>query len=328
MDKILGIGNALIDALVRVDNDDILAELGLPKGSMQLIGPERQAALADRTAHLPREFATGGSACNTILALGNLGDKPGLIGKVGNDENGRFFERNCREHGITPHLLRDEERPTGVASTFISADGERTFGTHLGAAACLCPGELRAETFADYGYFYIEGYLVQDHALILEAIRQARAAGLCVCIDLASYNIVEAERDFFDRLLHDVDIVFANEEEARALTGLDSPRDALRTIARRGMTAVVKLGSKGAVAQTGDEHAEAPALRVTDVVDTTAAGDFFAAGFLYGHCRREPLGECLRKGNALAAHVIRTIGTALSEATWTDIREAFRNDTK
>lgn len=324
MKKVLGIGNALIDALIRLDDDGLLSELDLPKGSMQLIDAERQAALTARTAGLPRQYATGGSACNTILALGCLGASPGLVGKVGDDANGHFFEESCRRHGIASHLLHDAAHPTGVASTLISPDGERTFGTHLGAAAYLRPGELPGDLFGQYGYFYIEGYLVQDHALIRESVRHARHAGLCVCIDMASYNIVEAERTFFDRLLDDIDIVFANEEEAHALTRLESPAEALEAIAQRGVTAVVKLGGRGAIAQKGDEHAEAAAVSVPDLVDTTAAGDFFAAGFLYGHAHHEPLGECLRKGNHLAAHVIRTVGTALSEDTWQQIRHELR----
>lgn len=329
MKNILGFGNALVDALVRIDDDAVLDELSLPKGSMQLVDDERQARIARRMEALRPQYATGGSACNTMLALGNLGDCPGLVGKVGCDAHGELFEQNCRDHGIRPHLLHCDSLPTGVAATFISADGERTFGTHLGAASQLTAEEFDPALLKGYGYVYIEGYLVQNHALILAIVRAARRAGLLVCLDLASYNVVEAERDFFAELIPLTDIVFANTEEALALTRAATPEAALGAICRMaadGATAVVKLGKRGAVAQRGSQCAEAAAVPVEPVVDTTGAGDFFAAGFLYAHVRNLSLDVCLQRGNELAGRVIRIIGTALPEADWQAIRSGFGAD--
>ncbi len=318
MKKVLGIGNALVDALVKVGDEEILAELNLPKGSMQLIDTERYLEISKRIAEMPVSRATGGSACNTILALANLNAQPGIIGKISDDDNGRFFADNCRDHGITTFLLHDE-RPTGVASTFITPDGQRTFGTYLGAAAELQTDELQEAWFEGYDFFYIEGYLVQNHELIERAVDMAHRAGLKVCLDLASYNIVEADRDFFAHLLTKTDVVFANEEEARAFTGKEA-REALDDLAALCEVAVVKVGADGAWASRGGETAHVPAEAVPSVVDTTGAGDFFAAGFLYSLGNGETLEKCLATGGLLAANVIQVIGTTLPEAAWADIK--------
>lgn len=322
MKKILGIGNALVDKLVKVGDESLLEELNLPKGSMQLVDTERYLSISQRMASMSAERATGGSAGNTILALANLQTSPGFIGKISDDENGRFFADNCRAHGITPYLLKDE-LPTGVASTFITPDGQRTFGTYLGAAACLQPEDVDAVDFKGYTYFYIEGYLVHNHALIEHAVDLAHAAGLKVCLDLASYNIVEADRDFFAYLLSKTDVVFANEEEARAFTG-KAPREALTDLAALCEVAVVKVGADGAWAQRGEEVSFAEAMPVAEVVDTTGAGDFFAAGFLYALAQERPLKACLQAGAVLSGEVIQVIGTTLPESTWQQIRAAVQ----
>ena len=316
--RILGIGNALVDALVQVPNDEILNELSLPKGSMQLIDADFYQRLCQRLSTMDVKRATGGSACNTMLALAQMGAAPGLIGKVSDDDNGGFFADSCTTNGIHAQLL-PSELSTGVASTFITPDGERTFATYLGAAAAMTADDLRPEMMEGYSYLYIEGYLVFNHDLITRAIELAERAGLTICLDLASYNIVEAEREFFAYLLEHTDIVFANEEEARAFTGKE-PREALDELARLCRIAVVKVGKEGAMARSGEDFAQAPAEPVAHVVDTTAAGDFFAAGFLYRHALGCPLVDCLRAGGVLAGEIIQVVGTKLPAATWASIR--------
>lgn len=320
MKKILGIGNALVDMLVQVDNDMILSELDLPKGSMQLINTERYLYVKKRLDSLQPQRTTGGSACNTILAIANLGGEPGLIGKVGTDEPALFFSNSCKTHGISAHLLKDHDLPTGVASTIISPDGQRTFGTYLGAAANLQPEDIKAEWFDGYEYFYIEGYLVQNHALIRRAVDLAHEAGLKVCIDLASYNIVQEDKAFFNELLQQTDIVFANEEEARAFTDCDDAQKNVETLARICNIAIVKIGKKGVLVRRGDEQVHCPARDVEHVVDTTAAGDYFSAGFLYALSLGKDLMSCARLGSLLSGHIIEVVGTALDENTWEKLK--------
>lgn len=320
MNKILGIGNALVDILVQVDNDLILNELDLPKGSMQLINTDRYLHVQERFNALNPQCTTGGSACNTILAIANLGGEPGLIGKVGSDEHATFFSDNCKKHGISARLLKDNELPTGVASTIISPDGQRTFGTYLGAAANLQPDDVKAEWFDGYKYFYIEGYLVQNHALIRKAVDYAHEAGLKVCIDLASYNIVQEDKDFFKELLQQTDIVFANEQEAYAFTGCDDAQKNVETLANICEIAVVKIGKKGVLVRRGEEQVHCPAREVEHVVDTTAAGDYFSAGFLFALSNGKSLMYCARLGSLLAGHIIEVVGTALAPEIWQQIK--------
>lgn len=318
MKQIIGIGNVLVDALYRVADDSLFPEFELRKGGMYLIDDERFAAINRRMAAAPRERTTGGSACNTVMALATLGAPTGLIGKVCDDENGRFFTDNFRALGVRTNLMLDT-RPTGVASTFITPDGQRTFATYLGAAALLDAAEVSPEWFEGYSYIYIEGYLVQSHELIERTVDEARRAGLLVCLDMASFNIVEADRDFFARLLTKTDIVFANEEEARAFTGKDAD-EALDELARICRVAVVKVGARGAMARSGNETARVPAGDAPRVVDTTAAGDYFSAGFLYAHALGRSLTDCLTAGTVLANEIVQVVGTKLPADTWAKIK--------
>lgn len=319
MKRVLGFGNALVDVLTRVEDDTILEALQLPKGSMQLIDAERYRYISDQLAAMQTTRATGGSACNTILALGRLGMSPGVVGKIGDDDNGRFFEESCRRNGIWSNLLRSE-KATGVASTFISPDGQRTFGTYLGAAAEMCAEEIDEALLEAYDYVYIEGYLVQNHDLLRRIVAAAKAKATPICLDLASYNIVADEIAFFTELLPNVDILFANQQEAEAFTGESDPEAALLKLGDICRTVVVKTGGAGAKAKRDAEVVNVAARPVQQVLDTTGAGDFFAAGFLYGLSNGCELAECVYKGTVLAAYVIEVAGTHLPEETWDAIR--------
>lgn len=217
MDKIIGMGNALVDVLVTLQGDALLDEMNLPKGSMQLIDEAKFLKIRNKFADVKTHKATGGSAGNTVLALANLGAQPGFIGKIGKDDFGQYFKKNGLKRGIDMNLLVGD-LPTGVASTFISPDGERTFGTYLGAAATMKAENLTLDMFKGYAYLYIEGYLVQDHDLILRAMQLAKEAGAQICLDMASYNIVAEELDFFTTLINKyVDIVLPMKKK-RVLT--------------------------------------------------------------------------------------------------------------
>ncbi len=319
MKKIIGIGNALVDILAKLQDDELLGEFGLSKGGMTLIGDVEQSRIQDRFATLDVERATGGSAGNTMLALANLSIQPGFIGTVGDDHIGRFFVETCTEKGITPYLATLSEQ-SGIAYTFISPNGERTFATYLGAAAMMAPENIDATMFEGYDYLYVEGYLVQNHALILRAVELAKLKGLKICLDLASYNVVEADKEFFKFLLTEyVDIVFANEEEARAFTGL-APEKALEQLHELCEIAVVKLGAGGSMLMHKGDKVYVEAMPVQEVLDTTAAGDFYAAGVLYGLLHGCGLHQCAEMGSLLAGYVIQTLGTKLDAAVWEEIR--------
>ena len=319
MDKIIGMGNALVDVLVRIDDDSLLEKLHLPKGSMQLIQEDTLSEIRKYTSGMKIHRSTGGSAGNTVCALAALGANPGFIGKIGQDETGAFFGDTLRQRGVNA-LLATCDLPSGIASTFISTDGERTFGTYLGAAATLRAEDLSRKMFAGYNYLYIEGYLLQDHDLMLRAVQLAKEEGLQVCLDMASYNVVEAERDFFDQLIVKyVDIVFANESEALAFTG-KAPHEALEEIASKCSIAVVKTGKEGSLVKKGTEVIQLLSCPVDNVLDTTGAGDFYAAGFMYGLTCGYSLEKCVQISTILATAVIQEVGTTLPAKKWDEIK--------
>ncbi len=319
MDKIIGMGNALVDVLVRIDDDSLLEKLHLPKGSMQLIQEDTLSEIRKYTSGMKIHRSTGGSAGNTVCALAALGANPGFIGKVGQDETGTFFGDTLRQRGVNA-LLATCDLPSGIASTFISTDGERTFGTYLGAAATLRAEDLSRKMFAGYNYLYIEGYLLQDHDLMQRAVQLAKEEGLQVCLDMASYNVVEAERDFFDQLIVKyVDIVFANESEALAYTG-KAPHEALEEISSKCSIAVVKTGKEGSLVKKGTEVIQLLSCPVDNVLDTTGAGDFYAAGFMYGLTCGYSLEKCVQISTILATAVIQEVGTTLPAKKWDEIK--------
>lgn len=308
MKKIIGLGNCLVDILVQMSDSRLLAELGLPSGSMQLIDSFEKEKIDLRLQYETKTRMPGGSAANTIKALAKLGAPVGFIGKVADDDNGNFFAEALQGVGVETYLVKGEGAATGEANTFIAQDGQRTFATYLGISGSLSVPEVLPEMLDGYDILYVEGYLVQNYALMDYVMQIAKQKGMKVCLDLASFNIVENDRNFFEYLIDSfVDIVFANEEESLAFTGRQ-PDAALALLAEKCEIAVVKLGARGSSAQKGAEVAKVPAHTVPQVVDTTGAGDFFAAGFLYAYINDGTLEECLLKGGELSAEIIQKIG--------------------
>ena len=313
-DKVLGLGNALVDIMTKLQNDNLLEKLNLPKGSMQLVDAESSNDIMNKTKDLKPTLTSGGSSANTIHGLARLGINTGFIGKVGNDDMGNFFNSDMESVGIKPSLLKSTT-PTGKAIALVSQDSERTFATFLGAAIELTAQDINQNLFNGYKYFHIEGYLVQNHELIEESIKIAKQKGLIISLDLASYNVVEENLEFLKRVVSDyVDIVFANEEEAKAFTG-EEPEAALNIISDMCDIAVVKIGKDGALIKTGGKSYKSGVIDAKRV-DTTGAGDLFAAGFIYGLINNKPMDECGNLGALLAGKVIENMGAKISEEGW------------
>jgi sugar/nucleoside kinase (ribokinase family) len=312
--KVLGLGNALVDIMTRLDNDALLDTFGLKKGSMQLVDKTFSKKILDGTADLKKDLASGGSAANTIHGLARLGVETGFIGKIGKDEYGDFFRSDMIRSGITPTLFTGADE-TGRAIALVSKDSERTFATFLGAAIELSAADLTPEAFRGYDIFHIEGYLVQNYDLIRTAVKIAKDQGMLVALDMASYNVVEQNKDFLlDLVRNHVDIVFANEEEAKAFTSAE-PEDALHKIAEICEIAVVKTGKEGSLIKKGGDVHRISAIEANSI-DTTGAGDIYAAGFLYGLVNDLPLDRCGNIGSLLAGHVIEFIGAKMDDARW------------
>jgi sugar/nucleoside kinase (ribokinase family) len=319
MKRIIGIGNALTDMLISLSGDEVLTQYQLDKGSMSLVDNQFQTDILKAVAGLPHSLSLGGSAGNTIRTMAHLGTEVGFIGKVGEDSTGDFYIQALRNVGVEPFILRSEHS-SGKCLSLISADGERTLITHLGAAADLQAEDIDAAVFDGYDALYIEGYLVQDHELIRTTMARAKQHGLKVAIDLASFNVVRENREFLHDLVERyVDIIFANEEEAYEFSGCRDAMEALLYIGKMCELTVVKTGIRGALIKRGDEIVEVGIMAAAKRVDTTGAGDFYAAGFLTALCEGLSLRQCGTIGAITAGKVIEVVGTTLSEETWNEI---------
>jgi sugar/nucleoside kinase (ribokinase family) len=318
--SILGIGNALVDILVLPDDDQIINDLNLPKGGMTLVERELSAAIQQKISHLKSKTSTGGSVANAINGIAGLGVSCGYIGSIGKDELGSLFKNDMLKNGIKT-FLKKSELPTGCAVGIVSPDGERTFATYLGGAVDLREEDITPKQFKGFDLFFIEGYLVFNQPLIMSAASMAKSAGLKTALDLSSFNVVEANIEPLNELVdHYIDILFANEEEAKSFTGLKT-EEALSSIARRCDIAVVKLGKEGAFIQQGSHIIHVPAV-ADKVIDTTGAGDYFAAGFLAGYAKGYDLIKCGNLGSIMASRVIGIVGAQLTAKDWKEIKGA------
>jgi len=317
---VIAIGNAIVDIMAPCENADI-EKLGLAKGGMTLVDTPRAKELYDAMG--PAREISGGSAANTLAGLAALGAKCAFIGQVADDQFGKVFAHDIRAGGIafdTPS--RPADPPTAQCLIFVTPDGQRTMNTFLGASQYLPAGALDEAAIADARVLYLEGYLwdpEEPRKAMRRAIAAARGAGRKVAFTLSDGFVIARHGDDFRALIEagEIDILFANEHELAALTGIEDFHEGIAHLGGKVLTVVVTRSEKGAYAIAGGEHAEVPAEPIEQVVDTTGAGDLFAAGFLFGHVRGKALAECLKLGAICAAEIISHYG-ARPEA---DLRE-------
>ncbi len=308
---VLAIVNAIVDVIADAD-DGFLAAEGLAKGSMRLVDADEATRLYSHMR--PGREASGGSAGNTAAGVAALGGKAGFIGQVADDQLGEVFTHDIRSVGVefdTP--VQDFGIPTARCLVLVTPDAQRTMSTFLGAAQHLPADALDPKQIEDAAILYLEGYLWDPEtprAAMQQAIEIARGAGRKVAFTLSDSFCIQRHRDGFLKLIAGgfLDILFANEAEIRELTGTDDLDEAIRSVADRVGTLVVTRSEKGAIAVSNGERAEVPAEPVDRVVDTTGAGDLFAAGFLLGQARGLGLERSLRIGAIAAAEVISHYG--------------------
>ncbi|MBP5690333.1 MAG: adenosine kinase [Bacteroidales bacterium] len=323
MKSILGIGNALTDILAVLPDDTLLTKYHLPKGSMQHVDMETGDRIWEALKEIGVKYVPGGSAANTITCTSIFGMPSSFIGKIGSDQLGLLFQSTMEQFGVKTMMLHGT-KSSGRCMVFITgANAERTFADYMGATLELGPDDLKPEQFEGYDYFHIEGYLVQNQDLISKAVKLAREAGCIISIDMASYNVVESNDAFFHNLVDNyIDIVFANESEARAFTKKE-PREAIDELAQHCMIAVVKIGKDGSMVKSGDEyHFIEP--WPANTIDATGAGDTYAAGFLYAHSLGMPLRVCGEIGSIIAAKVVEVIGTKIDVPRWKAAKQEIR----
>lgn len=307
---VVGIGNAIVDVIARCD-DAFLAANGLAKGAMTLVDAERALNLYAKMG--PGTEMSGGSAANTIAGIASLGGKAAYIGKVRDDELGKVFQHDIRAAGVSYKVpLASEGAPTARCLILITPDAQRTMNTFLGISNELGPEDIDANVIAKAKVTYLEGYLFDPPRAkdaFRKAARLARDAGRKVALTLSDAFCVDRHRDdFLDLLAGSVDILFANEAEITALYRGDDFDSAVRAVRGQCGLAILTRSEKGSVVVSGDATYEVMAERVDRVVDTTGAGDLYAAGFLYGLTNGYDLARAGRVGAIAAAEIISHVG--------------------
>ncbi len=308
---VIAIGNAIVDIIASCP-EELIEELQLNRGGMTLLDEARAEELY--AAMPPAREISGGSAANTLAGLSTLGLQCAFIGQVANDQLGKVFAHDMRATGIdfdTP--MREDEPATGRCLIFVTPDGERTMNTFLGAGQFLPAESLSEDLIASSAILYLEGYLwdpEEPRKAMRRAIEVARRAGRKVAFTASESFVIERHGDDFRQMLDDgvIDILFVNEHELATLTGLDDFEAGVAAVAAKVPVLVATRSEKGATAIAHGERAEVKAEPVDKVIDTTGAGDQFAAGFLSGLVKGEPLEKCLKRGAITAAEAISHYG--------------------
>lgn len=314
----VGVGAALMDLLLE-EKDDFLGRLGAEKGGMTLVeAPAIRTALAGTRGEA--KTSPGGSASNTLVGIGNLGGRARMIGRVGRDELGESYRAGLRRAGVEERLGVSDDTGTGHVLSVVTPDAQRTMFTFLGAAAALQPGDIADEDFKDAKLVHLEGYLLFNRPVVEKVLEAAARHGTSVALDLGSFQVVEAMRGYLDELFAKgrIDVLLANEDEARAYTGLGES-ESLEAFAGKAGIAVVKRGKHGALIARGKERLDVLAHPVS-AVDTTGAGDLWASGFLYGINHDLGLESAANLASRIGSEVVQVMGAVIPEEGWTRVK--------
>jgi len=307
---VTGIGNAIVDIIGQCD-DAYLAKIGADKGSMRLVDASVIAKIYSGMG--PAIEMSGGSAANTIAGVASFGGKAGFIGKVADDEFGRIFSHDIRSIGVNfPSEPIAGSQPTSRSLILVTPDGERTMNTYLGISTDLDHGQIDGDLIADSAILYLEGYLFDRDdakAAFRAALAQAKRSGRKVALTLSDGFCVDRHRaEFLDLIQSGVDILFANEKEITSLYETGNFEDAANRASRDTKLAVLTRSAKGSIILNEGTTTKIDAVRIDDVVDTTGAGDLYAAGFLYGYSQGHSLETCGKLASLAAAEVISHVG--------------------
>jgi sugar/nucleoside kinase (ribokinase family) len=316
---IAGVGSALVDICLQ-ETEAFLSSSGAAKGGMTLVESSFIQSLLSKSIQKPA-IVPGGSACNTILGIGKLGGSTKFIGKRGEDELGIIFENGLKNHNVEPILMKSS-LPTGHVLSIITPDAQRSMLTYLGASSETQPSEITSNLFANTALVHLEGYLLFNQKLIFSVLKAIKDAGAMISLDLASYTVVEASKNILEQICHDfVDILIANEDEARVFTGSNDEQKALKILAEKAPIAVLKVGKRGSyIAHDGKTIQIAPKDDGSPVVDTTGAGDLWAAGFLYGLIHGYSLEKSGEIGSACGYEVCKVVGATIPNDGWKRIK--------
>jgi sugar/nucleoside kinase (ribokinase family) len=315
---VIGIGSPLVDLVLRVDDAFLADHVSGSKGGMEFIDPDGIGRLIQLSGQVPAR-SPGGSSANITVGIANLGVPAAFIGQTGTDDFGAFYADALTRHHCQPRLIDHTILPTGRVLAMVTPDGERTMRTCLGAAAALDPQQLAPASFLGARLVVVEGYSLFNHELARAIVRHAKAAGCAVALDLAAFEVVQANREVIEELFAmGIDLVFANQDEARAWNPGD-PAAALDDLAAKAGVAAVKLGKEGAVIARGAERVRVAGEPVA-AIDTIGAGDCWAAGFIAAWLRGLPLDVCGRLACRCGAAVVQVPGAQLPRETWLGLK--------
>jgi len=317
--RITGIGNTLVDILIN-ESDQFLIKLGKEKGGMTLVEYKDIEEILSESKSTPA-IVPGGAACNTIVGIGNLGGEARFIGSRGNDANGNLFEKELIDCSVEP-LIFTSNLPTGNSLSVITPDAQRSMFTFLGASTELDPKSITPEMFKDTAISMIEGYLLFNTDLMMASLKAAKAAGTLIALDLASFEVVNASKDILNDIVKEyVDILIANEDEAKAYTGHEDEQKAIEKLSQHVTYAVLKVGKRGSYVSHNNQITRINPLSGNEPVDTTGAGDLWAAGFLFGIANDFSIEKSGQIASACGYEVCQVVGTQLSEAAWARIKK-------
>lgn len=318
-DWVVGVGSALVDILTHED-DDFLARTGALKGGMTYVDKAVIDEILASSKNRPT-YVSGGSACNTAVGVGRLGGRARFVGKCGSGALGRLFREALVKQNVEPRLV-DSDEPTGRCLSIITPDSQRSMFTYLGASAQTLPGDMKTPHFEGAAIAHVEGYLLHNPDLLEAALAAAKRAGALVSLDLASYNVVAEALETITRLVEDyVDILIANEDEAEAFTGEADESKALAALGEKAPLAALKVGARGSfLMHDGQVTVVAPRLGAAPV-DTTGAGDLWAAGFLFALVHGHPLQRCGQLASLCGYEVCQVVGANIPDEGWARVKK-------
>lgn len=315
---ITGVGSALVDVLIN-ETDEFLQKISKEKVSMTYVTADEQQAIIAASSQRP-VIVPGGAACNTILGVGNLGGAARFIGARGKDEYGDIFENAVRESRVEP-ILSYFDTPTGKVVSIVTPDGQRSMFTDLGASGLLEPAGVTGQLFSDTAIALVEGYLLFNRDLMMASVKAAKTAGALIALDLASFEVVNASKDILQDLIAEyVDILIANEDEAKAYTGESDESAAIEKLSVNVEYAVLKVGSRGSYISHDNTVTRIEPVKGNAPLDTTGAGDLWAAGFLYGIANGLSIEKSGALGSLCGYEVCQVMGAQIPNTVWEKIK--------
>ena len=318
--RITGIGSVLVDLLIN-EKDEFLESIGKEKGGMTLVENNQEIEDILRKTDTEANIVAGGAACNTIVGVAKLGGDAKFIGMRGRDEYGDDYEDQLLKNNVILDFFLSD-MPTGKVLSIITKDAQRSMFTFLGASSGLDPEKIISDMFKGTKIAVIEGYLLFNRDLMLAALRAAKAAKALIALDLASFEVVKASKDIlYDIILKYVDILIANEDEAEAFTGLTDEMQALDKMSKNVEYAVLKVGEKGSFISHKGKVIKIDPLKGANAIDTTGAGDLWAAGFLFGLAHGYSIEQSGKIASACGYEVVQVIGAQIPEHGWKRIKQ-------